>query len=79
MKFCSESGSVFFTVDQPFESEVLPQRDFVKRSESVERTWAWMGIGTIDLEPGPEKLVIKLIEKKNNEAALIKAIRLIKQ
>jgi hypothetical protein len=79
MKFCSESGSVFFTIDQPFESEVLPQRDYVKRSESVERTWAWMEIGTINLEPGPEKLVIKLLEKKNNEAALIKAIRLIKQ
>ena len=79
MKFCSESGSVFFTIDQPFESEVLPQRDYVKRSESVERTWAWMEIGTVNLEPGPEKLVIKLLEKKNNEAGLIKAIRLIKQ
>lgn len=74
----SKSGSVYFTIDKPFESEILPERDYVKRTESVERTWSWMEIGTMSLDPGPEQLVIKLIEKKNNEAGLIKAIRLIK-
>jgi hypothetical protein len=79
MAFNSKSGSLSFTIDQPFYSEILPERDYVKRSESVERTWSWMDIGTVTLEPGPEKLVIKLLEKSGNEAGLIKAIRLIKQ
>jgi arylsulfatase A len=79
MVLSSTSGQVYFTIDQAFESEILPERDFVKRTESVERTWSWMTIGTISLEPGPEQLVIKLLEKKNNEAGLIKAIRLVKQ
>jgi arylsulfatase A-like enzyme len=79
MAFNSKSGPVYFTIDRPFESEILPERDYVKRSESVERTWSWMEIGTVSLEPGPELLVIKLMEKKKNEAGLIKAIRLVKQ
>ena len=79
MAFLSGSGPVYFSIDRPFDSEILPERDYVKRSESVERTWSWMEIGTVDLEPGPEKLVIKLLEKKHSEAGLIKAIRLTKQ
>ncbi len=78
MVFNSRSGPVYFTIDQPFESEILPERDYVKRSESVERTWSWMEIGTVSLQTGPEELVVKLLEKKNNEAGLIKAIRLVR-
>ena len=79
MAFYSKSGLVLFTIDRPFESEILPGRDYVKRSESVERTWSWMDIGVVTLEPGPEKLVIKLLEKNRDEAGLIKAIRLVNQ
>ena len=75
----SESKSLIFTIDKAFESEILPDRDYVKRSESVERTWTWMDIGVVNLKPGPEKMTIKLIEKNKNEAALLKAIRLTKQ
>jgi arylsulfatase A-like enzyme len=78
MLFRSGTGPVYFFIDKPFESEILPDRDYVKRSESVERTWGWMEIGTVSLEPGPEKLVLKLIEKRKGEAGLIKAIRLVK-
>jgi arylsulfatase A len=79
MTFHARSGSVHFTIDQPFESEILPERDYVKRSESVERTWSWMEIGTITLDPGPEELVLRLDEKKNNDAGMIKSVRLVKQ
>lgn len=78
MLFRSGSGPVYFLIEEPFESEILPDRDYVKRSESVERTWDWMEIGTVKLESGPERLVIKLVEKKKDEAGLIKAIRLVK-
>lgn len=75
----SNSGSVIFAIDQPFNSEILPDRDYVKRSESVERTWAWMNIGVIKLGKGPEKITLKLLEKKDSEAGIIKSVRFIKQ
>ena len=68
-------GSVAFNIDDPFESVILPDRDYVKRSESVERTWKWMDIGIIKLNSGSEIITIKLIEKKKDEAGLIKAVR----
>jgi arylsulfatase A len=75
----SNSDSVNFTIDQPFNSQVLPDRDYVNRSESVERTWAWMNIGQINLVKGPEKITIKLLEKKDSEAGIIKSVRFIKE
>lgn len=75
MVFRTLSSSIPFTIDRPFESVELPQRDYVKRSESVERTWSWMEVGIMTIEPGQGKMVLKLIEKKNVEAGLIKAIR----
>jgi hypothetical protein len=76
--FHSNSGSFTFKIDKPFNSEILPNRDYVPRTESVERTWNWMTIGNISLMAGEEQLVLKLQKKKHPEAALIKAIRLIK-
>ncbi len=76
--FQSNAGSFTFGIDKAFESVILPDRDYVKRTESVERTWEWMPIGTISLKDGDEKLTLKLTNKKKNEAGLIKAIRLIK-
>ena len=78
MLFFSHSGSLPFTIDTPFESIVLPDRDYVKRGESVERTWTWMTIGTIGIKAGSENLGIKLERKMKDEAGLIKAIRLVK-
>ena len=76
MLFHSGSESVNFIIDWAFESVILPDRDYVKRSESVERTWQWMDIGVVNLRPGPESLTVKLIEKNKFEAGLIKALRL---
>ncbi len=79
MTLHTKSDSVHFIIDEPFESEILPERDYVKRSESVERTWSWMDIGNVTLHPGPEVIVLRLDSRKRDEAGLIKAIRLIKQ
>lgn len=79
MAFYCKTGAVSFTIDKPFNSVILPERDYVKRSESVERTWAWMNIGVVNLKPGPDKLVLKLIQKNKVEAGLVKAIRFVKQ
>lgn len=76
--FKSNAGSFIFVIDKAFESVILPDRDYVKRTESVERTWNWMPIGSISLKAGQEKLILKLTDKKKNEAGLIKAIRLTK-
>jgi hypothetical protein len=76
--FHSKAGSFTFKIDKPFNSEMLPNRDYVPRTESVERSWNWMSVGNISLKTGEEKLVLKLIQKKKNEAGLIKAIRLVK-
>jgi len=76
--FHSKSSSFTFKIDKSFNSEILPNRDYVPRTESVERTWDWQPIGSISLKAGKEQLVLKLQNKKNTEAALIKAIRLIK-
>jgi arylsulfatase A-like enzyme len=78
MFFSSLSGSISFVIDKPFESVILPERDYVKRSESVERTWTWMKIGEISIKTGSELFILKLIAKKGNEAAIIKAVRLVK-
>ncbi|MBK6282273.1 MAG: arylsulfatase [Draconibacterium sp.] len=77
-KLSSNADSFDFAIDKAFNSEILPNRDYVPRSESVERTWDWMPIGTISVKKGEEKLSLKLIDKKASEAGLIKAIRLIK-
>jgi arylsulfatase A len=76
--FHSKACSFTFKIDKAFDSIILPDRDYVKRSESVERTWAWISIGTISLRAGQETLTLKLVQKRKNEAGLIKAIRLIK-
>ena len=68
-------SSVEFTVDKPFNSEILPDRDYVRRSESVERTWAWMEIGDLTFSGGSQTVVLKLIEKNKPKAGFIKAIR----
>ena len=72
----SSSEPVIFSIDEPFDSVVLPDRDYVKRSESVERTWSWMTIGNIELRSGPEIITLKLLKNKKDEAGLIKSIRL---
>jgi hypothetical protein len=69
------SGQVLFEISKPFESVVLPERDYVKRSESVERTWSWMDVGTIKLNEGKEYISIKLISKGHEEAGLIKSLK----
>lgn len=84
----SEVGSKFqvrmnsialpFTMSKPFDSEILPNRDYVPRMESVERTWSWMDVTTVRIDSGELILGIKLLEKQNQNAGMIKAIRLIK-
>jgi arylsulfatase A len=76
--FHSNTGSFIFKIDKPFNSKILPNRDYVPRTESVERTWDWLPIGNISLMAGEEQLVLKLQNKKNTEAAFIKAIWLTK-
>jgi hypothetical protein len=79
MAFISNAGTINFIIDRPFRSEILPERDYVKRSESVERTWSWMTLGDIKLRSGEETIILKLIDVANTEAALIKAIRFTKK
>jgi arylsulfatase A-like enzyme len=69
------SGTLNFSIEQPFSSVILPERDYVKRSESVERTWGWMNAGNISLTEGTELITLKLVKKNKNEAGLIKALR----
>jgi len=76
LSLSSNSVKIYFTIDKAFDSEILPDRDYVKRSESVERTWTWMEIGQIKLNSGPETITLKLMDVKKNEAGLIKAIKL---
>ena len=75
----SSSEPVIFSIDEPFDSVILPDRDYVKRSESVERTWSWMDMGKIELSSGPEIIVLKLLDLKKNDAGMIKALRLTRQ
>jgi arylsulfatase A-like enzyme len=72
----SNSGYSSFVISNPFESVILPERDYVKRSESVERTWTWINIGSTELGKGSEQIILKLIKPASNDAGLIKAIRL---
>jgi arylsulfatase A len=84
----SEVGSKFqvrmnsitlpFIISKPFDSEILPGRDYVPRAESVERSWSWMSVATGRVDSGELILCIKLLEKQNQNAGMIKAIRLIK-
>lgn len=72
------SNTLPFILDVPFNSEVLPEKDWVPRSESVERTWSWMPVGSGKVESGELIFGIKLIEKQNRNAGMIKAVRLVK-
>ena len=76
--FRSKSGSIPFILNKPFESVILPDRDHVKRGESYERTWSWMTIGNLTLKTGSDRIVVKLLNKKNDNAGLIKAVRFVK-
>lgn len=72
----SGEGECSFIISEAFESEILPERDYVKRNESVERTWTWMEAGEIMLGTGSEQIVLKLVKPSSENAVLIKAIRL---
>lgn len=72
------SVSMPFYIDKPFDSEILPDRDYVPRAESVERTWSWMQIATGRVDSGDLVLGIKLLKKQSQNAGMIKAIRMIK-
>jgi arylsulfatase A-like enzyme len=71
----TNSGTLDFSIEQPFNSMILPEMDYVKRTESVERTWGWMNAGNISLTEGTELITLKLVKKNKNEAGLIKALR----
>lgn len=71
----TKNANLVFSIESPFNSVILPERDYVKRTESVERTWGWLNAGEISLGEGPEVITLKLIKKGKNEAGLIKAIR----
>jgi arylsulfatase A len=75
-KLSSSEGGVSFAVKDVFESEILPERDYVKRGESVERTWAWMNAGSVNLASGNERIVLKMVKPAAKDAVIIKAIRL---
>lgn len=72
----SNSGYYSFVINIPFESVILPERDYVVRNESVERKWKWMPAGNIELKTGSEQIVLKLANPIAGEGCLIKAIRL---
>lgn len=72
----SGSSDVSFKIDKPFDSQILPERDYVKRSESVERTWTWMTAGNLELNAGNERITLILKDLKKREAGLIKSVRL---
>jgi arylsulfatase A-like enzyme len=65
-----------FMISEPFESKILPDRDYVKRTESVERTWTWMNTGELKLSNGKEQITLKLLNPAKEDAALIRGIRL---
>lgn len=75
----SNNSKTLFSSDKPFDSQVLPDRDYVKRSESVERTWAWMTVGNLQLDAGEERITLILEKLKKGDAGLIKSVRLTKK
>jgi len=75
LSLITDAGQVLFKISEPFESTVLPDRDYVKRSESVERTWSWMDVGTVTLNEGKEEISLKLVKKSHKEAGLIKSLK----
>jgi len=75
LSLITSAGQVLFKISVPFESAVLPDRDYVKRSESVERTWSWMDVGTVTLNEGKEEISLKLVNKNHKEAGLIKSLK----
>jgi arylsulfatase A len=72
----SAADKINFSITEPFESFILPERDYVKRSESVERTWTWMNAGDLELRSGREQIILKLLKPSGDDAGLIKAIKL---
>lgn len=72
----SLSDKMTFIINNPYKSVILPDRDYVKRSESVERTWTWMDAGRIKLASGNEQVVLKLLKPSSEEAGLIKALKI---
>ena len=72
----SGSSEMSFIIDKPFDSQVLPERDYVKRSESVERTWTWTTAGNLKLAHGNERISLILKDLKKSDAGLIKSVRL---
>ncbi len=74
----SETGKISFKLDHPFESEILPDRDYVKRSESVERTWSWITVGNLPFHSGRQTIVLKLENPVKLNAGIIREIRFTK-
>jgi len=78
-KLKSKSSETGFVINIAFDSQVLPDRDYVKRSESVERTWTWMTAGNLELSTGNERITLILKDLNKSDAGLIKSVRLTKK
>ena len=64
------------TVQTVHDPEPIPSPDRVPRGEVYEKIWAPLVLGTVRLQPGPTRLVVRAVELPGGRACDIKAVRL---
>ena len=71
----SSSERLEAIIDRPFVSEIIPNREKVaRRVEAVEKTWGILDLGSMNLQAGPQQLLLTATEISGAEVAEIKAL-----
>jgi len=65
------------TVEKEHNPDPIPSPDRVPRGEVYEKVWAPLVLGTVDLDAGETRFVLRALEIPGRQACDIKAVRLV--
>ena len=63
-------------VDKAHDPDPIPSPDRVPRGEVYEKVWAPLTLGTVDLDTGETRLILKALDIPGKQACDIKAVQL---
>ena len=66
------------TLNRAFDPEYIPSPDRIPRKEVYEKEWAQWPVGTVRLEPGPRKIVLRALNIPHRQVAELKNVTLTK-
>jgi arylsulfatase A-like enzyme len=64
------------TLPAGFDPLLLPSPDRIPRKEAYEKPWAWLPLGSVELPPGHQRILLQATMISNGKVAEVKALQL---